>query len=262
MQPETVRSDARSMLERFRDKVIVVWGGNSGIGLASAKAFASEGARVIITGRDPATLQSSVREIGPAAIAHRCDVCDLGQIAGLYGIVRRDYGRIDVLFANAGVFSYEPIELVTEDAWDRVHDTNLKGVFFSVQGALPLMSMGSAIVLTGSVAGAKALPNAVAYAASKAGLRSLGRSLAAALVGRGIRVNVVSPAATETPLWERAQVFSNNALSSKEEMIDGMPMKRMARPEEVAAAVLYLASDAAGFITGIDLPVDSGLASF
>jgi NAD(P)-dependent dehydrogenase (short-subunit alcohol dehydrogenase family) len=248
---------------RFEGKIAVVIGGNSGIGLASAKAFVTEGARVVITGRDPDTLRAAAQEIGQGALAQRSDIRDLRDIESLFERVRQDFGRVDVLFVNAGVGAFLPIEAVTEADWDRIHDTNLKGVFFTVQKALPLLVNGSAIVLTGSIGALKGIPTGSVYAASKAGLRALGRSLAAELVGQGIRVNVVSPGPIETPLMRRTGGLPPEAIAAlREQMIANTPMKRMGAPEEVAAAVLFLASDAAAFVTGVDFLVDGGVASF
>jgi NAD(P)-dependent dehydrogenase (short-subunit alcohol dehydrogenase family) len=247
----------------FLGKVAVVIGGNSGIGLASARAFAREGARVVITGRDADTLQAAAAEIGQDAVSYRSDIADLAQIDTLFRQLAQAPGRIDVLFVNAGVGAFLPIEAVTEADWDRIHDINLKGVFFTVQKALPLLSKGSSIVLTGSIGALKGLPTGSVYAASKAGLRALGRSLAAEFVGRGIRVNVVSPGPIETPIIHRTGGLPPEAVPAmRAQMIANTPMKRMGAPEEVAAAVLFLASDAAGFVTGIDFLVDGGVASF
>jgi NAD(P)-dependent dehydrogenase (short-subunit alcohol dehydrogenase family) len=248
---------------RFEGKVVVIIGGNSGIGLASAQAFANEGARVVIAGRDPDTLRSAVQEIGHGAVAHRSDISEVREIQSLFNRVSQEFGRIDVLFVNAGVGAFVPIEAVTEADWDRIHDTNLTGVFFSVQQALPLLQKGSSIVLTGSIGALKGIPTGSVYAASKAGLRALGRSFAAELVGRGIRVNVVSPGPIETPIIHRTGGLPPEAVPAlREQMIANTPMKRMGAPEEVAAAVLFLASDEAAFVTGIDFLVDGGAASF
>lgn len=249
--------------QRFLGKVAVVIGGNSGIGLASARAFANEGARVIITGRDSETLRAAARELGHAARAHRSDISDLSQIEALFAQIRADQDRIDVLFVNAGVGAFLPIEAVTEADWDHIQDINLKGVFFTVQKALPLLSRGSSIVLTGSIGALKGIPTGSVYSASKAGLRALGRSFAAELVGRGIRVNVVSPGPVETPIIHRTGGLPPEAVPAlREQMIANTPMKRMGAPEEVAEAVLFLASDAAAFVTGVDFLVDGGAASF
>lgn len=250
-------------MQRFLAKVVVVVGGNSGIGLASAKAFASEGAQVLITGRNVNTLQTAVEAIGHQASMYRADLRDLTQIAELFAFVRESFGHIDVLFISAGVLGLQPIESVTESAWDVIQDTNLKGVFFTIQAALPLMPSGSAIVLTGSTAGQLGIPTASVYCASKAGLRSLGRSLGAELVSRGIRVNVVSPGPTDTPIFHRAAGLPAEEVSAlRQSEAESVPMKRMGTPTEVAEAILFLASDAATFITGIEFLVDGGTASF
>jgi NAD(P)-dependent dehydrogenase (short-subunit alcohol dehydrogenase family) len=249
--------------ERFKDKNVVVIGGNSGIGLSAARAFAAEGAQVIITGRSPQTLQSAAQEIGHNAIALRSDIGDVVQIGALFTQLAAQLGRIDVLFVNAGIGAFAPIEKVTEQDWDNIHDINLKGVFFTVQKALPLLGTGSSIVLTGSIGALKGIPTGSVYAASKAGLRALGRCFAAELVGKGIRVNVVSPGPTDTPIIGRTAGLPPQAIAAiREQMIRNTPMHRMGTPEEVAAAVLFLASEESAFVTGIDFLVDGGAASF
>jgi NAD(P)-dependent dehydrogenase (short-subunit alcohol dehydrogenase family) len=249
--------------ERFSAKNVVVIGGNSGIGLSAARAFAQEGARVVITGRAEATLRSAAAEIGHEALAIRSDIGDLTQIRQLFSQLTAQLGHIDVLFVNAGVGGFQPIDKVTEQDWDTIHGINLKGVFFTVQQALPLLRKGSAIVLTGSIGALKGIPTGSVYAASKAGLRALGRCFAAELVGKGIRVNVVSPGPTDTPIIGRTAGLPPQVIPAlREQMIRNTPMHRMGTPEEVAAAVLFLASNESAFVTGIDFLVDGGAASF
>lgn len=245
--------------QRFLEKVAVVVGGNSGIGLASAIALANEGARVFVTGRDVETLQGAAERIGKMATIRCCDISDPHQIIDLFTALKEELIHIDVLFVNAGVLSIHPIESVTLAEWTYVHDTNLKGVFFTVQGALPLMRSGSCIILTSSVAGREGVSGASVYAASKAGVSSLGRSFAIELAARGIRVNVVSPGPIDTPIFDRAGgVGPRDIPALKQSERESVSMKRMGSPDEVAAAVLFLASDAASFITGIDLVVAGG----
>lgn len=253
------------MGDRFLGKVVVVLGGNSGIGLASAKAFADEGAKVIITGRDPDTLLTAAQVVGHGTVAFRSDISDLQQHVALFTSIHHALSCIDVLFVNAGVLTVLPIESVSEAEWDQVYDYNLKGAFFSVQAALPFMSKGSNIILNSSVAAYKGESGVSAYASSKAGVRALGRSLAGELVGRGIRVNVISPGLINTAIFHRAHraddISAEDVPAILKRMSENVPMKRMGSPEEVAAAVLFLASDAAAYITAVDLPIDGGAAN-
>jgi NAD(P)-dependent dehydrogenase (short-subunit alcohol dehydrogenase family) len=249
--------------ERFSGRNVVVIGGNSGIGLSAAQAFAHEGAKVVITGRAPDTLRSAAEQIGHGAVAIRSDIGEVAQIRELFAQLAAELGHIDVLFVNAGIGAFQPIEKVTEQDWDGIHAINLKGVFFTVQNALPLLRKGSAIVLTGSIGALKGIPTGSVYAASKAGLRALGRCFAAELVDKGIRVNVVSPGPTETPIIGRTAGLPPQAIPAiRAQMIRNTPMHRMGTPEEVAAAVLFLASNDSAFVTGIDFLVDGGAASF
>ena len=251
------------MSDRFTGKKVVVIGGNSGIGLAAARAFAREGAQVVITGRAPQTLDSAEHEIGHGAVAIRSDIGEVAQIRALFAQLGPRLGHIDVLFVNAGIGAFQSIDKVTEQDWDSIHDINLKGVFFTVQQALPLLRSGSSIVLTGSIGSLKGIPAGSVYAASKAGLRALGRCFAAELVGKGIRVNVVSPGPTDTPIIGRTGGLPPQAIPAlREQMIRNTPMHRMGTPEEIAAAVLFLASHESAFVTGIDFLVDGGAASF
>lgn len=253
-------SRLKRMAARFFGKVVLITGGNSGIGRACARAFATEGAQVIITGRDRESLRRAASEVGNNTTAHCCDTRSVDQIAYLATQLKNAPGRIDVLFINAGVLSLGPIESVSEAQWHLVHDTNLKGAFFTVQAVLPLMPDGSAIVLTGSTAGSKGVPGAAIYAASKAGIRSLAYSLAGELLHRRIRVNVLSPGPTDTPIFQRVEGLTPNAISTvRREESECVPMKRLGTVEEVASAVLFLAGPEATFITATELFVDGGV---
>jgi NAD(P)-dependent dehydrogenase (short-subunit alcohol dehydrogenase family) len=248
------------MKRRFENKVVVVFGGNSGIGLAAAKDFAAEGARIVITGRDARTLAAAEQEIGPGTFAIRSDIADLAALDELYAQVHARHGRIDVLFVNAGVGGFVPAAAVTPEFWDSVHSVNLRGCFFAAQKALPLMGKGGAIVFTGSIGSQLAAPGNVTYAAAKAGLRAVARNFAAELLAKGIRVNMVSPGATETPILYRNPGMDDQAVEGlRKMMIANTPMKRMGTPAEIARAVLFLSSDEASFITGVDLFVDGGV---
>jgi len=243
---------------RFDQKIALVIGGNSGIGLAAAQGLAREGATIFLTGRDPATLAAAEREI-PGATAFQADIADLDSLVPVVEAIRERQGRIDVLMVNAGVGGFATVRDATPEIWDRIHGVNLRGAFFAVQKALPLMGKGGSIVLTGSIGGVLGLPGNVVYAAAKAGLRAVGRNLATELVAEGIRVNVVSPGPTETPIINRNPGMDAGAVSAmRAMMIDAVPMKRMGEADEVAKAMLFLASDEASFITGIDLFVDGG----
>ena len=243
---------------RFTDKVVLIVGGNSGIGLAAAKGFAREGARVIITGRDRVTLDKAVLEV-TGSIAFSADVADTDSMKPVVDSIRGSHGRIDVLFVNAGVGAFAPVRDVTRELWDHIHDVNLRGCFFAVQTALPLLKKGGSIVVTGSIGSIAGVKGNAVYAASKAGLRAIVRILATELVSEGIRVNMVSPGPTETPLLNRNVGMDESAVEAlREVMISVVPMKRMGDPEEVARPVLFLASEEASFITGVDLFVDGG----
>ena len=248
---------------RFEGKVALVTGGNSGIGLAVATALVSEGAKVVLSGRNEATVVAAVKALGPSA---KGVAADTGRIDGIERVVAatREFGggKLDVLFCNAGIGAFGPIATISEQKWDELMAVNLKGVFFTVQKALPLMAKGGAIVLNASVAAGKGDPGGSIYAASKAAVRSLGRSLGAELVAAGIRVNVVSPGPVETPIFGKAGMNEQQVADLKAAWSDRNPMKRFGTPEEIAATVLFLASDAASYITGVDLLVDGGRGSF
>lgn len=244
---------------RFADQRVLIVGGNSGIGLAAARDFAAEGARVTITGRDPATLAAALETVGHGARGMRTEISDPSSLDPVVATLRQAEGRIDVLLVNAGIGAFATVREVTPSLWDQLHQVNLRGCFFAAQRCLSLMGRGASIVFTGSIGGVLAVPGNVAYASAKAGLRAVVRILAKELVAEGIRVNMVSPGPIETPLINRNVGMAPEAVQRlRESMIDAVPMKRMGDPDEVARAVLFLASREASFITGIDLFVDGG----
>lgn len=242
---------------RFEGKTVAVLGGNSGIGRAAAVGFAAEGARLAITGRDPRTLEEVAEETGALAICS--DIASIADNKAACDRIRETLGPIDVLFVNAGVGGFAPAAEVTPELWDQLHGVNLRGCFFACQAALPHLRDGGSIVVTGSIGAVLALPGNAAYASAKAGLRAVVRILAVELLPRRIRVNMVSPGPTETPLINRNPGMSAAAVDHlRQQMIAAVPMHRMGEPEEVAHAVLFLASSEASFITGVDLFVDGG----
>lgn len=242
---------------RFEGKSVVVIGGNSGIGRAAAMGFAAEGAQVAITGRDRKTLEEAAAEIGAYGV--RSDISSVSDTEAAMTEISQELGGIDVLFINAGIGGFAPIPEVTEQFWDDLHAVNLRGCFFAAQKALPHMRDGGAIVVTGSIGSVLALPGNAAYAAAKAGLRAVVRILAVELLSRKIRVNMVSPGPTETPILHRNPGMGPEAVDElRKIMIGNIPMRRMGEADEIARAVLFLASDEASFITGTDLFVDGG----
>ncbi|MGV0818269.1 SDR family NAD(P)-dependent oxidoreductase [Martelella sp. AMO21009] len=246
------------MTERFKDKVVVITGGTDGIGLATAKAFAAEGAHVYITDRRQERLDEALQEIASGAIGVQGDVSDPAAVDRLYARIKQDQGRVDVVFANAGVSESAPIGEIGEDHFDRVFNINVKGTVFTVQKALPLMPAGASIVLAGSGAGSKGFASLSIYSATKAAIRSFARTWTVDLKSRGIRVNVVSPGMVLTPAM--ATYLQENA-GIEEWMNQAIPFGRLGQTEEIAKAVLFLASDESSFIGGEELMVDGGFVA-
>lgn len=245
------------MATRFENKVVVITGGSEGIGLATARQFAAEGAKVYITGRRQDRLDEAVVAIGHGAVGVQGDASNLNDLDRLYDRVKQDHGKLDVVFANAGVAEVEPRPLgsIDEAGFDHVFGLNVRGLLFSVQKALPLLQDGGAIILNGSVAGSKGFPGQSLYNASKAAVRSFARSWTTDLKDRGIRVNVVSPSGTET----KPMRSYLDARPGVEDMINQMvPLGRLGQPDEVARAVLFLASAESSYIAGTELFVDGG----
>ena len=248
-------------MKKLENKVAVVTGGNSGIGLAAAKLFAGHGARVAITGRNQATLGAAITEIGNGAIGLVSDVAHLNNIADVYEKVNETFGKIDVLVVNAGVFVAAPLASYTEEMFDQTSDINFKGAFFSVQKALPYLNDGASIILTSSGVSSKGLATASAYAATKAAVRSLARGFSAELLDRKIRVNVLSPGPVETPIFYRNGATEEQVEGMKGYMAEITPIKRLGTSEEIAEGFLYLASDDSKFMVGSDLVLDGGFST-
>jgi NAD(P)-dependent dehydrogenase (short-subunit alcohol dehydrogenase family) len=246
-------------MKRLEGKVAVVTGGNSGIGLASAKRLQNEGAHVAIAGRSQKTLNEAVNSIGNGILAVQADVSNLNDLDKLYQVVSQKLGKIDILFVNAGVAKFAPLASTPESLFDENFDINMKGAYFTIQKALPFLNDGASIILNTSVAGQKAVANASAYSATKSAMRSLAQTAAAELAERGIRVNSVAPGPIETPIFERTGLPKAALDDFSKTILEQVPLKRFGKPEEVAGAVAFLASSDASYITGVELNVDGGL---
>jgi NAD(P)-dependent dehydrogenase (short-subunit alcohol dehydrogenase family) len=246
-------------MSKLSGKVAVITGGSSGIGLAAARKFVDEGAYVFITGRRQSELDKAKELIGKNVTPVRGDAAKLEDLDQLYRIVKESKGHVDIVFANAGFVEHQTIDEVTPEHFDKTFNINVRGVLFTVQKALPLMRKGGSIILTSSIVSVKGLRAHGTYGATKAAVRSFARTWTTELKDRGIRVNTLSPGATDTPIIDGQFTSKEQAESAKAAFAAATPMGRLGRPEELAAAALFLASDDSSFITGIDLQVDGGL---
>lgn len=245
-------------MARFQDKVVVVTGGSDGIGLATAKAFAAEGAHVYVTGRRQDRLDEAVSEIGGKTVGVQGDVGKIADLDRLYERIARDHDRVDVVFANAGISETVPFGEVDEAHFDRVFGANVKGLLFSVQKALPLMKAGGSVILNGSGVGSKGFAGLSVYSATKAAIRSFARTWTSDLKSRGIRVNVVSPGMIDTPAMQK---FLRDNDGMEDALKQMTPLGRIGDAADIARAVLFLASSEASFIAGIELFVDGGVVA-
>jgi len=248
-------------MSKLSGKIAVITGGNSGIGLATAKLFAKEGATVVITGRRQAELDAAVAEIGGNALGVQGDVSKLADLDKLYAEVKTKFGHIDIVFANAGLAEVSPIGYITEEHFDKTFGVNVKGLLFTVQKALPLLVDGGSVILNSSIVNTLGFEGFGVYSATKAAVRSFARTWTAELKTRKIRVNVVSPGPIETPIFDKMGLSVEQIEAFGANIITQVPLARFGRPEEIAQAVLFLASSDSSYVAGVDLYVDGGMVA-
>ena len=245
---------------KLDDKVAVITGGTSGIGMATAKRFVAEGAKVVVTGRRGPELDAAVKDIGGNAVGIRGDVASLADLDRLYATVKEKHGRVDVLFANAGGGDFAPLGQITEEHFDNAFNSNVKGLLFSVQKALPLIPDGGSIILNASIVSIKGVEAFSVYSATKTAVRSFARTWTVDLKARKIRVNTISPGPIETPALDRLGETPEKTREFKAGMASTVPLGRLGQPDEIAKVAVFLASDDASFVTGVELFVDGGMA--
>lgn len=247
-------------MQKLQDKIALITGGNSGIGLATARLFREHGARVAITGRDPASLRQAQEILGDDALVLQSEAGQLDHIERAMAAIRERFGRLDIVVANAAVALPMPFDQVSEAQFDEINAINYKGVFFTIQKALPLLAKGGSVIVTTSISNQAGAPNFSVYAAGKAALRSLVQSLSLELIERGIRVNAISPGPIDTPGFGRWDIPQEAVQAIREEFVRRSPSKRFGRPEEVAQVALFLASADASYVVGAEIVVDGGFS--
>jgi NAD(P)-dependent dehydrogenase (short-subunit alcohol dehydrogenase family) len=243
---------------KLEGKIALITGGSSGIGLASAKRFVEEGAYVFITGRRESELAAAVQNIGRNVTSEQGDVSKLGDLERLFDRIQQAKGRLDVVFANAAITKYAPLGTITKETYDSIFNINVKGVLFTVQKSLPLLSDSASVILTASIAASKGFSSDSVLSATKAAIRSFARTWTADLKDRRIRVNAVSPGPTETPAFNK--VVGSSGLEARKAILTSIPLGRLGTPDEIAKAVVFLASEDSSYITGIELFADGGFA--
>ena len=247
-------------MRKLEGKIALITGGTSGIGLATAKQFVSEGAYVFITGRRDPELAAAVKQIGSNVTGIQGDVSNLGDLDRLFAQIKREKGKLDIVFANAGVAKYAPLGTITEELYDSIFDINVKGLLFTVQKALPLLTEGASIILNASIVGSKGFSSNSVYSATKAAVRSFARTWTTDLKDRRIRVNAVSPGPIDTPGLNDLVASTGAGEQRLKALSNSVPLGRLGIPDEIAKAVVFLASDDASYIAGIELFVDGGFA--
>jgi NAD(P)-dependent dehydrogenase (short-subunit alcohol dehydrogenase family) len=247
-------------MSKLEGKIALITGGNSGIGLATAKAFVNEGAFVFITGRRDAELAAAVKDIGRNVSGVRGDVSNLDDLDRLFAQIKREKGKLDIVFANAGVAKLAPFGTITEEFYDSIFDINVKGLLFTVQKALPMLPDGASIILNASIVASKGFPANSVYSATKAAIRSFARTWTTDLKARRIRVNAVSPGSTDTPGLSELLGSSEIGQQRLKMISENVPLGRLGTPAEIAKAVVFLASDDSSYVTGAELFVDGGMA--
>jgi NAD(P)-dependent dehydrogenase (short-subunit alcohol dehydrogenase family) len=250
----------KTIMQRFQGKTVLVTGGSTGIGLAAAQAYAAEGARVVITGRDEAALAAAREQIGHDALVVRSDASSIDAAAELASAIRGAGLTLDAVFINAGMARFSSLSEADPALWDRIFDTNVKGAYFQLQALLPLLNRGAAVVLNGSVNAHIGMPGSSIYAASKAALISLARTLSGELLAQGIRVNVVSPGPVATPLYDKLGLDPLTLQETAAQIQGQVPLGRFATPAEIAATVLHLSAAESAFIVGTEIVVDGGMS--